>query len=107
MITGRRTIDCNSCQSSVTFPTEDEWTKGRKVICEACGHVCIDHAEGERIAEERISLEEAQEIIAPYTHEQIIALAERAYCEPASITPDEFTVVAAYVRMRAAKANRH
>jgi hypothetical protein len=107
MQTGTRTIDCGGCEAPVTFETEAKWTRGRKIICENCGHVCIDHTIGERIAEERMSLEAAQEIIAPYTFDEIQSMAERGYADPASVTPHEMEVVTAFVRMRAAKENRH
>jgi hypothetical protein len=54
-----------------------------------------------------MTLQEAHDIVADYTRSQILALAQRAYDEPASISPHEMDVVVAFVRCSAAKESQN
>lgn len=102
-----RTLDCPACTAPVTFELDSKWVKDRKVACGECGASVVDNADGERIANERLTLEEAQAIIQPYTRDQILDVAQRIWDHPETASVQDKDLVAAFVRCSAAKEKQN
>ena len=106
-MTHTRTIQCTSCPEAFAIELEGKWNPNRVESCPRCGTEIINHAEAEAIAERDLTLEEAREIIAPHSYDDIMKWAAIGFNDPALISPDELKVIKAYIRVRSSKEKQH
>lgn len=99
-----RDLDCPRCGTLCVIPLEAKWTHGRKDICPTCGVVLVDADYAAEVAAERLTLEEAAEIMQRYTWDEVMGFARQAWDDQRSLNPDQIKALYAFCRLRSMQA---
>jgi hypothetical protein len=101
------TLNCPACGHPNAVPTERHWVRGARHDCAACGANMIDNDAAEATAAERMSLAEAEAIVARHGWDQVMEWARIGSEDPSALTPAQVDAISAFVLMRSAQQARH
>lgn len=102
-----RQLECWGCGTNVTIPLEERWTPNRKDLCPSCGTALTDHARAAEIAADRMTMDEAAEIMTRHTWDDVMSYARLAYEEPAALTAEQRSAMFAFLRLRSTQQHQN